>query len=94
MGLGANYTRFKATSTDVGNALYNDGPVRISLTDSIGFAAQLGAVYRIDHNWSLNASWATAAVMNHITVRTNQSEQTATYRFHPSVFTATVGYSF
>jgi outer membrane protein len=94
IGVGVNYTHMKATSTDVGNALYNDGPVRISLTDSIGLAAQIGVVYQIDKNWSLNGSWATAAVKNHLTIRTNMSEQTATYRFHPSAFSATVGYTF
>lgn len=94
VGVGVNYTHFKATSTTVGNALYNDGPVRISLTDSFGLAAQIGATYQFDKNWSASASWATAAVKTNITIRTNLSEQTATYRFHPSVFSATVGYTF
>ncbi|WP_290871573.1 OmpW family outer membrane protein [Aquabacterium sp.] len=94
IGVGINYTHFSSTATTAGVDIYNDGPVRISLTDSIGFAAQVGASYQIDKNWSLNAGWSTAAVKNNITIRTNHGEQTATYRFHPSVFSATVGYTF
>lgn len=94
VGVGVNYTRFKATSNSVGNALYSDGPVRIDLTDSIGLAFQTGVVYRIDRNWSIQAGWATAAVKNKLTIRTDHSEQKATYRFHPSAFSMAVGYSF
>lgn len=94
VGIGVNYTQFSATSTEVGNALYNDGPVRISLTNSVGLAFQMGLGYKLDKNWSVNAGWATASVKNDIKIRTNTSEQTASYRFHPSVFSVTAGYQF
>lgn len=94
VGVGINYTNFKVTSTGAGDALYNDGPVRISSTDSIGFAFQTGVNYKIDKSWSVNAGWATAAVKNNVTIRTNNSEQTLSYRFHPSVFSLMVGYSY
>lgn len=93
-GVGVNYTHFKAKSTAVGSDLYNDGNVKIELTDSIGLAFHVGANYKIDKNWLLNASWSTAAVKNHITVSTDHSRQTATYRFHPSVFSLMVGYQY
>jgi len=94
IGVGVNYTKLTATSTDVGNSLYNDGPVRISLTESFGLAFQTGVKYKINDKWSLNAGWATAAVRSNITIRTNNSQQTAMYRFYPSAFSASVGYSF
>lgn len=94
LGVGINYTNFKVTSTQAGNDLYNDGPVRISSTDSIGLAFQMGANYKLDKNWLISAGWATAAVKNNVTIRTNSTQQTATYRFHPSVFTLMAGYQF
>lgn len=94
LGVGVNYTNFKVTSTDAGNSLYNDGPVRISSTDSIGLAFQMGANYKFDKNWLVSASWATAGVKNNVTIRTNSSQQTLSYRFHPSVFSLMVGYQY
>ncbi|MBI5925989.1 MAG: outer membrane beta-barrel protein [Aquabacterium sp.] len=94
VGVGFNYTHFKVTSTAAGDALYDDGPVRISSTDSIGLAFQAGANYKFDKNWSLNAAWATAGVKNNVTINTNSSEQTLSYRFHPSVFSLMVGYQY
>ncbi|WP_290642620.1 OmpW family outer membrane protein [Aquabacterium sp.] len=94
IGVGVNYTNFKVTSTEAGNNLYGDGPVRISSTDSIGLAFQMGANYKFDKNWLVSASWATAGVKNNVTIRTNLSEQTLSYRFHPSVFSLMVGYQY
>lgn len=94
LGVGVNYTNFKVTSTQAGNDLYNDGPVRISSTDSIGLAFHMGADYKFNKNWLLNASWSTAGVKNNITIRTDHSQQNASYRFHPSVFSLMVGYQY
>lgn len=94
LGAGINYTNFKVTSTQAGNDIYNDGRVRISSTDSIGLAFHVGADYKLSKNWLVNASWSTAAVKNNITIRTDHSEQTASYRFHPSVFALMVGYQY
>ncbi len=94
VGVGVNYTNFKVTSTQAGNDLYNDGPVRISSTDSIGLAFQTGVNYKFDKNWSASAGWTTAAVKNNVTIRTNTSQQNLSYRFHPSVFSLMVGYSY
>jgi outer membrane protein len=94
VGVGVNYTNFKVTSTQAGNDLYNDGPVRISSTDSIGFAFQVGGTYKFDKNWSASAGWTTAAVKNNVTIRTDHSQQNLSYRFHPSVFSLMVGYSY
>lgn len=94
VGVGLNYTKFKVPSTAAGNELYSDGKVRISSSDSFGLAFQVGGTYQIDKNWSLNAGWTTAAVRNDVVIRTDHTEERLFYRFHPSVFSATVGYSF
>lgn len=94
VGVGINHTTFKSSTNDVGTALYNDGVVRVKLSDSTGLAFQTGVTYQIDQNWSVQASWMTAAVKHNLSIYTNHSEQKATYRFHPSVFSAVVGYSF
>jgi outer membrane protein len=94
VGVGFNYTKFSAKTTAAGDALYNDGEVKIRTTDSIGLAFQTGLTYQVDKNWSVNAGWATAAVKNNMTITTATSKQEASYRFHPSMFSATVGYTF
>lgn len=94
MGVGINHTTFKSSTNAVGNDLYQDGPVRVKLSDSTGLAFQAGVTYQIDLNWSVQASWMTAAVKHNLSTYTDNSVQKATYRFHPSVFAAVVGYSF
>lgn len=94
VGVGLNYTRMKATSNDVGDALYSDGPVRIKLSHSLGPAVQAGLRYQFDRQWSANVGWAVAKIKNNLRIRTDRSEQRADFSFYPSVWTATVGYSF
>lgn len=94
VGVGVNHTTFKSSTNAVGDELYHDGAVRVKLSDSTGLAFQAGITYQLDTNWSLQASWMTAAVKHNLTTYTDHSAQKATYRFHPSVFTAVVAYSF
>ena len=94
VGIGVNYTKFKADATAQGEAVYNDGPVKIELTDSIGFAFQTGVSYKFAQKWSVNAGWSTAAVKNNMTISTAHGKQEASYRFHPSVFSLMVGYQY
>jgi len=94
VGVGINHTTFKSSTNAVGNELYHDGAVRVKLSDSTGLAFQTGVTYQFDPNWSLQASWMTAAVKHNLTTYTDHSSQKATYRFHPSVFAAVVAYSF
>ncbi len=94
VGVGINRTTFKSSTNAVGNELYHDGAVRVKLSDSTGLAFQTGVTYQFDQNWSLQASWMTAAVKHKLTTYTDHSSQKATYRFHPSVFAAVVAYSF
>ena len=94
LGIGINYTRFDNTSsTAAGNAL-NGGLTSISLEDSMGLALQGGVTYRIDNQWSLSASLATAQVKSKITTNTLGILRTADITFKPRVFTVALGYSF
>ncbi len=96
VGLGINVTRFKARTTAAGDTLYADGAKpEISLSDSIGPAIQVGASYKLDQNWSVNASVATAKVNNKLTIVTQSGlRQESSFRFNPTAYTATLGYSF
>lgn len=94
VGVGVNYTMFKAEATGQGEAVYNDGPVKIELTDSIGFAFQAGVSYKFAQKWSVNAGWSTAAVKNNMTISTAHGKQEASYRFHPSAYTVLLGYQY
>lgn len=96
VGIGINVTRFKARTTAAGDTLYADGAKpEISLSDSIGPAIQAGASYKLDQNWSVNASVATAKVDNKLTIVTKSGlRQESSFRFTPTVVTASVGYSF
>lgn len=94
IGVGVNYTRFdKTSSTAAGNA-FNGGPTSISLEDSIGLALQGGLTYHFDNQWSFSAAVMTAQVKSKITTNTLGIVRTADIKFHPSVLTLAVGYSF
>lgn len=94
IGVGINFTRFDNTSsTAAGNAL-NGGPTSIALEDSVGLALQGGVSYKINPQWSLSASLATARVKSKITTNTLGIERSADISFRPRVFTVSVGYSF
>lgn len=94
VGVGINVTRFKARTNDAGDQIYNDGKPYIQLSDSYGPAVQAGVSYKLDAHWSLNASVLTARVDNKLVIETAHSRQEATFRFTPTVWSASVGYAF
>lgn len=94
VGVGINVTRFKARTNDAGDQIYNDGKPYIQLSDSYGPAIQAGVSYKLDTHWSLNANVMTARVDNKLIIETTHSRQEATFRFMPTVWVASVGYSF
>ena len=94
VGLGVNFTHFyNATSSASGN-IASGGPTRIELTNSFGAAAQIGAVYRINEMWSLNASVAAAKVSTDLTSTTGSIERKTTLDLRPVVYSLAVGYAF
>lgn len=94
VGLGLNYTQFyDARSTASGN-LAAGGPTKISLGDSTGWAAQVGAKYNVTNRWFLLGSIATADVKSQLTATTGSIDRKTLINFRPVVYTMTVGYSF
>lgn len=94
VGVGLNYTRFDdRRSTPTGNSL-NGGPTDIRLTDSWGLAAQVGLDYRINDQWSIHGSVATARVKTTLTATTAGAARTMDIHFRPVVLTIAAGYRF
>jgi outer membrane protein len=95
VGVGVNYTIFRSETNANGDALINSSDVKVKVTDSFGLAFHTGVTYKFDDKWSANVGWSTAAVKNAVEITANNNTLVnTTYRFHPSVFSATVGYSF
>lgn len=94
VGVGLNVTRFKSSTNEAGDKVYNDGNPYIRLSDSYGPAVQAGVSYKLDAHWSLHASVLTARVDNKLVIETAHSRQEASFRFTPTVWSASVGYSF
>lgn len=94
VGAGLNYTHFyDRTSTDAGNAVAG-GPTKISLSDSIGPAGTIGLLWRIDRNWSMDASYSRAKVKTDLEANTSGVVRRSTINFNPSTWVFSVGYSF
>jgi outer membrane protein len=94
VGFGLNYTMFdQANSTALFNQL-SGGTTNNSLTDSYGFAAQVGATYKVNGPWSITGSWSTAEVSTTLTNNTYGVIRRTNINFNPSVFVLAVGYSF
>jgi len=93
VGLGVNYTHFfkeefEAAPKDLGlNNLQLDG--------SFGFSAQIGADYKIDKNWSVNASVRYISISSDATfdVAGNNIGK-ATVDVNPMVYSVMIGYTF
>lgn len=94
LGLGINYTRLDAKLTSTGRTFYQGVPMTLELSDSWGPALQFGVTYRLNKNWSFNTQVASAVVETKLKVRGNGYTHEATFEFTPTVWMATVGYSF
>lgn len=101
LGLGINYTKMDSKLTPVGQDLYAHAgatSVKLKLSSSLAPAIQVGASYKIDRNWSLNAGVVSTFVSSNLTVTTTSGAGTFTHQtkfdFTPVVYAASVGYSF
>ena len=94
IGAGVNFTRFYDGQSTASGNLATGGPTKISLSDSVGLAAQIGASYKLDEHWSLCASIVTAKVKSDMTATTGSIERKTTIDFRPVVYTVALGYSF
>ncbi len=94
IGGGVNFTRFyDATSTASGN-IATGGPTKISLTDSMGPAAQVGFAYRFSAQWSLTAAIAAAKVKTNMLTTTGSIERRTEVDLRPVVISAGLAYAF
>ena len=94
IGAGINFTHFyDIQSTDAGNAV-TGGPTKLTLTNSIGPAVNVGVAYRIDGPWHAYASYNYALVKSKLTADTAGVTRTTTINFNPSAIVLSVGYSF
>lgn len=94
IGIGINYTAFdQPTSNDLNN-LINGGITNAKLSDSWGLAAQIGATYKLQGPWSLNAAISTADVKTTLTTNTYGVERKTDIRFSPAAYSLTLGYAF
>ncbi len=88
-----NFTRFyDANSTASGN-IATGGPTKISLTDSMGPAAQVGIAFRFSAQWSLTASIASAKVKTNMLTSTGSIERRTEVDLRPVVFSAGLAYA-
>lgn len=94
LGLGINYTKLDTKLNSAGKELYSNLPMQLHLSSSFGPAIQAGVTYKIDKTWSLNAGVVSALVSSKLRVDYGTSEHTASFNFTPTVYTASVGYSF
>jgi outer membrane protein len=94
IGAGINYTHFyDIQPTDAGNAA-TGGPTKLTLTNSVGPAVNLGVVWHIDGPWHAYASYNYAKVQSKLTADTAGVIRTSTINFNPSAIVVSVGYSF
>jgi outer membrane protein len=94
IGAGINFTHFyDIQPTDAGNAV-TGGPTKLTLTNSVGPAVNLGVVYHIDGPWHAYASYNYAMVKSKLTAETSGVTRTTTINFNPSALVLSVGYSF
>lgn len=94
VGVGLNYTHFFDAQSTSSGQLSSGGPTKIELSDSFGWAAQVGASYKLGDRWSLVGSVATAKVKSDMTATTGSIERKTTIDFRPVVYTLGLAYGF
>ena len=86
VGLGANYTGFSSVKSTTGQ--------NVDMGDSWSIAAQAGARYAIDRNWSIMVSLGLNWSKSDVTISDATGTQTGRIEFRPVIFGLGVGYSF
>jgi outer membrane protein len=86
LGVGVNYTAFSGVESDTGQS--------VDVDDSWGFAAQGGARYAIDRNWSVVATLALAWVKSDVSFDNGSAAPRASLDFRPVMAGLGIGYSF
>ncbi|GAB1115788.1 MAG: outer membrane protein OmpW [Shewanella algae] len=92
VGVGVNYTNFFDNDfTDEAKGLGLDN---LSLSNSWGWAAQVGLDYQINDNWLVNASVWYAKISTDVKFTMGGAEQVVDTDIDPWVYMISVGYTF
>ncbi|BED89819.1 outer membrane protein W [Pseudoalteromonas sp. MM1] len=96
IGVGLNYTTFfDEQPSQALKATLGTDDVEVKLDDSFGFIAQVGANYKIDHNWGLHAMVSLIDIDTDATVYANGAKAlTSTVELDPVVAMFGVKYRF
>lgn len=93
VGVGVNYTHFFKEEFEA--APKSLGLTNLQLDGSFGFAAQVGADFEIDKNWSINASVRYISISSDVTFDVaGDSIGKATVDVDPMVYSVMLGYKF
>ncbi|HMH17289.1 MAG TPA: OmpW family outer membrane protein [Burkholderiales bacterium] len=94
VGVGINYTHFfDRKSTAAGDAV-GGGPTTLSLSNSVGPAATIGASYYLQDNWNMYLSYSVSRVKSKLEANTSGTVRSTTINFNPSALVLSFGYSF
>lgn len=91
-GLGLNYTAF--LDTDLSSAAIAAGLVDISLDDSVGVAAQLGADIMTSDRWLINVDIRWINIESDATLDDGVDVEAAKIKIDPLVYSVNFGYKF
>lgn len=94
LGFGINYTHFTDTRTTATGDAINGGTTKVSMSDSLGLAAQIGIRANLTSALSLNASLIRPYVHSQLTTTTDGIARTTSINFNPLVTTVTAEYSY
>ncbi len=92
VGVGVNYTFF--FDEKLSGEAKNEGFHGLSLDDSWGLAAQVGADYTFHDNWIVNAQVRYIDIETKATTHLGDTKVTANYKLDPWVAMVSVGYKF
>lgn len=93
LGLGVNYTIFFDEAFTANNDAA--GLTELSLANSFGLAAQIGADYKIDKDWHVNASVRWIDIDTDASFKVGaENGEVADIQIDPTVITLSVGYTF
>ncbi|HEX4599706.1 MAG TPA: OmpW family outer membrane protein [Burkholderiaceae bacterium] len=94
VGLGINFTHFYDREINAAGQAALGGPTYVTLTNSIGPAASVGAVYHVMKHWTVHASFNAAEIASHLEANTAGIVRKSYVAFNPQALVFSVGYSF
>ena len=93
LGAGVTYAHFSgATTTTTLDALL--GPTSMSVDDRLGLAAQIGAIYRLNDRWFIDANVTKTFLKTRFIFTSGCTERTLEARLDPVSINVSVGYQF